>query len=64
MHDRAINAHPRFDEKGSASKSFTVEGDVVYGAFPDAHSEQAGRGVRFLSSADGSKGHQRLRLAA
>ena len=59
MHDRAINAHPRFDEKGTASKSFTVEGDAVYGAFPDAHSEQAGRGVRFLSSADGAKGHLR-----
>jgi len=53
-HDRAINSNPRFEEKGSVSKAYAIEGDLVYGDFPDARSELAGRGVRFLSSADSS----------
>jgi hypothetical protein len=56
-HDRALNSNPRFEEgppKATAPKGYTIEGDARYGAFPDAHSEQAGRGVRFLSHVDGS----------
>jgi hypothetical protein len=53
--DRALNANPRFDEgpsKATIAKGYTLEGDARYGAFPEARSEQAGRGVRFLSSPD------------
>ena len=54
-HDRVLNANPRFDEgspKATVPKTYTLEGDARYGAFPEAHSELAGRGVRFLSSGD------------
>lgn len=35
---------------GSYPADFTLDGDAVYGEFPDRQSEKAGRGVRFLSS--------------
>ena len=57
IHDRAINANPRFEEaapKASAPKTYAIEGDALFGAFPDARSELVGRGVRFVSSASGS----------
>ncbi|HET6328419.1 MAG TPA: YHYH protein [Planctomycetaceae bacterium] len=56
-HDRVLNANPHFDDASSKStiaKSHTLEGDARYGAFPEVHSEVAGRGVRFLSSAEAS----------
>jgi hypothetical protein len=62
FHDRAINSAPHFEDKASAGKTYIIEGDAVLGAFPDARSELAGRGVRFVSNVDGSSG--RLRSGA
>ena len=59
FHDRAINSAPHFEDKASAGKTYTIEGDAVLGAFPDARSELAGRGVRFLASGEGSSGRLR-----
>jgi hypothetical protein len=59
--ERAINLNPRFEEgppQASEPKGYKVEGDALYGVFPDARSEQAGHGLRFLSSPD-SSGHLR-----
>jgi YHYH protein len=61
VRERALNANPRFEEKGASPKSYTIEGDAVFGAFPAAQSEQAGRGVRFVSSGDGAGGGEHLR---
>src|SRR5579859_2353378 len=52
-HERAINSDPHFEGKTSAAKTYIFEGDALFGAFPDARSELAGRGVRFLSSGEG-----------
>src|ERR1700692_4786711 len=60
-HERAINLNPRFEEgprQAPEPKGYKVQGDAAYGVFPDARSEQAGRGLRFLSSPD-SKGRLR-----
>jgi len=59
FHDRAINSDPHFEDKASAGKTYTIEGDALFGAFPDGGSELAGRGVRLLSSGDGSSGRLR-----
>ena len=37
---------------GKAPAGFAIEGDALYGDFPDRQSERAGRGVRFLSGRD------------
>ncbi len=61
-HDRVLNANPRFAEgsqKAAITKTYTIEGDALLGAFPNARSELAGRGVRFLASVDGSSGRLR-----
>jgi YHYH protein len=58
IHERALNANPRFEEKGPSAKSYVLEGDAQFGAFPEAQSELAGRGVRFLTGS-GSGGHLR-----
>jgi hypothetical protein len=53
----ALNANSRFEEgspKARTPTAYTLEGDARYGAFPEAQSELAGRGVRFLSSAEAS----------
>src|SRR5580704_15182587 len=55
--ERALNTNPRFDEgspTATSAKAYALEGDARFGAFPEAQSELAGRGVRFLSSADAS----------
>jgi hypothetical protein len=62
VEERALNTNPRFEAaapKGSPPKTYVIEGDAVYGAFPEAKSEVAGGGVRFLSSSDGSAGRVR-----
>jgi hypothetical protein len=61
VRDRVLNADSRFEEAGAkaaAPKSYMIEGDALYGAFPNARSEIAGRGVRFLSGSE--KGEKRL----
>ncbi len=53
--DRALNSNAGLQEKapnGASPAGFTLEGDAVYGEFPDRQSERAGRGVRLLSGRD------------
>jgi hypothetical protein len=56
--ERALNSNPRFEEKGSSPKSYTLDGDAKFGTFP---AEQAGRGVRFVSSGEGGGAGEHLR---
>jgi hypothetical protein len=53
--DRVLNANADLQDKAAKSAApagFTLQGDVVYGEFPDRQSEKVGRVVRLLSSRD------------
>jgi hypothetical protein len=53
--DRVSNANVDLQEKAAkaaAPAGFTLEGDVVYGEFPDRQSEKVGRVIRLLSARD------------
>jgi len=50
--DRVLNTNASLQDraaKGTSPAGFTLEGDVLYGEFPDRQSEAVGRGVRLLS---------------
>jgi hypothetical protein len=53
--DHVLNANVGLQEKapnGASPAGLTLEGDAVYGEFPDRQAERAGRGVRLLSGRD------------
>jgi hypothetical protein len=53
--DRVLNSNSGLQEKAAgagAPAGFTLEGDAVYGEYPDRQSERAGRCVRLLSGRD------------
>jgi hypothetical protein len=53
--DRVLNANADLQEKAAkaaAPAGFTLQGDVVYGEFPDRQAEKVGRVVRLISGRD------------
>jgi hypothetical protein len=53
--ERVHNSNAGLRDKapnGASPAGFTLDGDVVYGEFPDRQTERAGRGVRLLSGRD------------
>src|ERR1700722_11669648 len=53
--DRVLNSNSGLQDKAAgaaAPAGFTLEGDAVYGEYPDRQSERAGRCVRLLSGRD------------
>src|SRR5580698_6007428 len=53
--DRVLNSNSDLQGKAAgatAPAGFTLEGDAVYGEYPDRQSERAGRCVRLLSGRD------------
>jgi hypothetical protein len=53
--DRVLNSNAGLQEQApgrSSPAGFTIDGDAIYGEFPDRQTETLGRGVRLLSSRD------------
>jgi YHYH protein len=53
--DRILNPNAGLQDKaanGASPAGFSLEGDAIYGEFPDRQTETAGRGVRLLSGRD------------